>query len=300
MRKWIIFFILTLCFSLPSLGHAQTQVELKNVSVQLWPEYDQPSMLVITDFQVSEDTTLPVDMTFRIPLEANLIAVATYGADGSLLQGRSTAPVVDGEWQVFTMTVETGLARFEYYQPLTFAGTRRTFSYLWEGSYKVDAFEIRALEPRDAQNFKTDPAQDSITQQENLKYYQINPAPLAAGGQFTLHVEYDKSTTTLVAEPQGVQPAGAVDESTPGRVSLNNYLPYIIGALGVIFFAGGVFYLWQANRYEHAKPRRRSRLRAEHAEEEATGSYCAQCGTRARPSDRFCRTCGARLRTADE
>jgi hypothetical protein len=76
MRKLFIILMLGVLFVFVSFASAQSDVTLASVDVQLWPEYDQPSMLVIVDFLVDASTTLPVDLTFRIPKDANLIAVA--------------------------------------------------------------------------------------------------------------------------------------------------------------------------------------------------------------------------------
>ena len=72
MRKWFSILVLGIFLAFPSLAFAQTNITLESMNVQLWPEYDQPSMLVITDFTVAAGTTFPVDMSFRIPLDANL------------------------------------------------------------------------------------------------------------------------------------------------------------------------------------------------------------------------------------
>ena len=94
-----------------SLASAQSDITLPLVSVQLWPEYDQPSMLVITDFEIPAETALPVNLTFRIPKDANLIAVAIYTAEGELDDNVIfDNPKVNSEWQVFTMTMTTHAA----------------------------------------------------------------------------------------------------------------------------------------------------------------------------------------------
>ena len=269
------------------------------MTVQLWPEYDQPSMLVIVDFQVTAATALPVDLTFKFPKDANLIAVAALAGDGSFLNAVFDGPKDDGEWQSFTLTVsQSSVYRFEYYQPLTFNGNQRIFSYLWDGSYAVDAFNILVLEPIDATSFAMDPAYESISQENGSNYYDSGIVQLASGEQFILNLSYDKTTDTLIFPPQGIQPAAPVDESTPGRVSLNNSLPYIIGGLGVVLIIGGIMYYWQAGRKSFKSPRRRAHAATE--EESAEDTYCPQCGARAKAGDRFCRVCGARLRNNQE
>lgn len=300
MRKFSLILIVGIMLVFPSLVSAQSGVTIANMTVQLWPEYDQPSMLVIADFQVNAATALPADLTFRIPNEANLIAVAAQAGDGSFLNTVFDGPNDDGEWQSFTLTVsQRSVYRFEYYQPLTFNGNKRIFSYLWDGSYAVDAFNVRVLEPIAATAFAMDPTYESIAQQSGSNYYDSGIVQLASGKQFALNLSYDKTTDTLIAPPQqGIQPAAPVDESTPGRVSLNNSLPYIIGGLGVALIIGGIVYYWQAGRKSFKSSRRRAHAHAEN-EESSEDAYCPQCGARAKGGDRFCRVCGARLRNQE-
>lgn len=301
MRRLILISMLGAFFVFPFSASAQTDATLSNVTVQLWPEYDQPSMLVIVDFQVAAGTPLPVDLTFRFPLDANLIAIAVQSSAGDFLNAEFTGPAAGGEWQSFTMTVDqNAVYRYEYYQPLAFNGNQRIFSYLWDGAYVVNAFQSSVLEPLDVASFVIDPPHQNIQQVSGLKYYNSEPTRLAAGEQYSLTLQYEKTTTALINPPQqGLQPAAPVDENTPGRVSLNNFLPYIIGGLGAVMILGGLFYYWQAGRAPSKRTRRRKHPQAE-AADEADEAYCPQCGTRAKPGDRFCRTCGARLRHQQE
>jgi hypothetical protein len=284
-----------LVFTAPA--SAQSEVLLDNVGVQLWPEYDKPSMLVITDFQVSAGTQLPATLSFQIPLDANLIAVAAYTTDGNLYNTPFEGPKVEGEWQIFTMTVESAAGRFEYYQPISFNGEQRLFSYLWQSQYTVKEFNIRALEPRDTTSLKAEPALDSISQENENKFYSAEPASLQSGEPFALNLEYTKTTALLITEDQGVQPIEPINGNTPGRVSLGNYMPYIIGGAGLLLIFGGMYYFWRSSGTSHKKIRRRAHGGDEADESEA---YCPQCGARAKAGDRFCRTCGARIRRQEE
>lgn len=300
MRKLFLLLTLGVFFIFPVFASAQTNVTLASVDVQLWPEYDQPSMLVIVDYLVAPTTSLPVDLSFRIPRDANLIAVAVQSGDGGFLNSEFTGPADDGEWQTFTMPVTQNTHyRFEYYQPLSFNGQQRLFTYLWDAPYTATSFHVSVLEPLDVTSLTLEPAQFSIQQVNGLTYHDSGNFPLARGEQFALTLQYDKTTDTLVRPPQqGLQPVAPVDENTPGRVSLNNSLPYIIGGLGVVMIVGGVLYYSQSGRTSMRAPRRRKNA-SENADEDATGAYCPQCGARAKPADRFCRTCGARLRAPE-
>jgi hypothetical protein len=297
MRKWLSIFILGVLFVFPSLASAQADIRLATLNVQLWPEYDQPSMLVIYDFTVAPETKLPASLTFNIPTGANLIAVAS-DQNGSLVTVPYDGPVKESKGQSFTLSVTATTAyHFEYYQPLAINGEARSFDYLWDGAYAVNTFSLRVQEPLDTVSLDTKPVTVRSVSGDGLTYYGNMPLPLKSGEQFTLNLQYKKSSDKLVISSQGLQPSAPVDPNTPGRVSLTNYLPYILGGLGVLLIAGGLVYYWNSGRKQTNKPRRRQRVNANNNEdEEGSETYCPQCGTRAKPSDRFCRTCGARFR----
>lgn len=298
MRKLIWLILLGASLAVPISASAQNAVTLSFVTVQFWPEYDDPSMLVIVDFQPAADAPLPAALTFRIPAEANLIAVASDAGGGRFMDFPFNGPTADGEYQTFDLAIDQNMPyRFEYYQPLTFNNEERLFSFLWDNAYTVQSFQYIFLEPLDVTSVELDPKQDSIRTSNGLNYYEGSPVALAADDQFALRLKYAKTTQTLVTQAQSVQIAEPVDENTPGRISLTNSLPYIIGALGIILIAGGLMYYFQWGRASGSKPRRR-RSPAD-TENDATSVYCPQCGARAKPSDRFCRTCGTRLRRED-
>jgi len=295
MRKLTLLLLFGILLVFPVSASAQNDAALASVTVQFWPEYDQPSMLVIVDFQPAADLTLPATLTFRIPAEASLIAVASDASGGAFMDFPYEGPTTEGEVQTFNMLIDQNMPyRFEYYQPLTFNGDERLFSYLWDNGFAVESFQYLMLEPLDVTTVTLDPKHESVQNSNGLNYYQSAPVQLAAGEQFTLTLGYEKTTDTLVSQAQSVQIAEPINEDTPGRVSLANSLPYIIGGLGVIMIAGGLAYYFQWGRASKSKHRRRHSDTG--AENDSTSLYCPQCGTRAKLSDRFCRTCGARLK----
>ena len=300
MRKSVLFFILGILLVFPFSASAQESVTLSNVTVQLWPEYDDPSMLVIVDFTVAEGTPIPSTLTFQLPADADLIAVASDAGNGQFMNVPYDQPTVNGEYKIFSMTVSAVTPhRFEYYQPISFDGEKRIFSYLWDNNYAVENLQYLFLEPLDVIDLSLNPTFASQQVSNGLTYYDGAPVSLAAGEQYALTLNYTKTTGTLVSQAQTVQIAEPVNEDTPGRVSLANSLPYIIGGLGVIMILGGLAYYFQWGRRSAGSGKHRKRTHA-NTEGSAEGVYCPQCGARAKGSDRFCRTCGSRLRHEED
>ena len=293
MRKWISLNIFILFLLIPTAVNAQNQIELSSVSVQLWPEFDQPSMLVIYDFTLREDISLPADVSIRIPQESNLIAVA-FEQDGNLLNAPFEEPTITGDWKVVTVKVDQDTTyHIEYYAPLTKVELQRDYDFLWPGDYSVDDFNLTLRVPVDTTEITTEPQMTERKPTESgVNYLELERKNLAEGQQVFVKITYIKTSDRLATSGSTLE-AGTVDNNTPGRISLANYLIYILGGVGVFLILASGYYFWKSGQRQ-VRPRKRRRSTRELDESEEF--YCHQCGKRAQSGDRFCRTCGTRLR----
>jgi hypothetical protein len=253
-------------------------------------------MLLIYDFKLTEGASLPADVSIHMPKDANLIAVAYQTADGALVNAEYEGPTASGDGQVVTVKVQTQTNyHLEFYEPLSKSGTVRQFTYLWPGDYAVDDFSLSLRVPVDTTNITTDPMLQASQAADGTSYLLKDFGPLAAGQQVTLNVNYTKASDKLSVAQQNVQPSAPLDANTPGRVMLSNYLPYILGGLGLILIVGGLMYFWRSGRGGNTERRRHPAKE----DERKSDVYCHQCGTRAQVGDRFCRVCGTKLRLAE-
>jgi hypothetical protein len=295
MRRVFVLLLLAGLSIFPIPARAQSPIRLKSLQVQLWPEYDQPSMLVIYDFRLPESVKLPVSVSFSFPKEGHLVAVASLAADNSLLNTDYIGPTQTENAQTVTIQIQTPTTyHIEYYQPLSRTGEQRQFSYLWPGDYAVDDISFSIRVPPDTTSIVTDPDLKSTKVADGSTMLIKDFKSLAAGQQFPLQLTYTKTSETLSVPAETVQPSRPLDSSTPGRVLLSNYLPYALGALGVVIVGAAAIYFLQPQRRQATSRRRSHGGRTE--SKPGKDIYCHQCGARAQASDRFCRVCGTKLR----
>ena len=308
MSKWlpvcISILILTLAILPLAPAHAQDSISLSSLEVDLWPEYDRPSVLVIYRVVLSSSVTLPVDLTFRLPAasgEPSAVAVrqTTNGESGLF-----TIPYtrqVSGDWGLITLTATMPELQIEYYDPgLTKQETARQYEYRWPGDYAVDAFSIQVQQPSGAAGMQISPSSgNGVTGQDGLVYYNKQVGSLPAGQTFSLSLDYTKDSDSLTVSNLAVQPNVPVAEPE-AALSFRSILPWLLGGLGVALIVGGGIWYWQSGkaRQSDREPRHRHRPAEQRQEEysEGTNIYCHQCGKRAGPGDRFCRVCGTQLR----
>ena len=297
MRKWLVLILLLGLMIFPSKAGAQNNIKFKSLNVELWSEFDQPSMLVINEFVVSQDTQLPVTVTMRFPKAGNLVAVAIN--QGTLFNANFEGPEEQGNWQVIKINVQSyDPYRIEYYQPLTRDGKTRKFEYQWFGEYAVQDLGINLLIPSDSTDIITSPLlpNTSISTDEAYIIGAITKSGLTAGQSYKFNLEYARESDEIPNAGQStttVQPSEPIGPDTTGRVSIDR-MPYVIGGVGVVLIVIALFFYWRSTQSGVSTPRRRRRQTNEEAVDGQ--AYCHECGARAHEGDRFCRTCGSRLR----
>ena len=299
MRRWLtvlIFFgILIYPHPVQAAGNA---IKISSLQVELWPEFDKPSMLVINYITLSPDTTLPATLIFHLPATAEGPSALAVGQTLDTVSDHGIDYSVQPQGDSLNLTIKAkGPAiQLEYYDPIQKDGKTHKYLYQWMTDYNVDSFKLTVQQPIGAKNFQTIPAlTSSETRPDNLKYYSSNFGALTAGTPFSLSLSYEKASDTLSVSSLQVQPAQPIGADTPGSAmyTFRNDLPYILGGFGLLLIVGGVFYFWQSGGRKN-KSRQRQSLRTE--AEGNSEVYCHQCGTRAQKGDRFCRVCGTKLR----
>lgn len=144
--RLLVLLTLLLCFVIPVT--AQEPADLNTLRIALWPEFDDPRLLVIIDGQMNQ-----AGQTVRIPLpaQAEVNAVATMGDDGDFLNAEwETASGSDGTSIISFKPAQPNF-RVEYYMPLATNGGQRIGNFSVPAGYFTAADTvIEALLPPSA------------------------------------------------------------------------------------------------------------------------------------------------------
>ncbi len=295
MRKMILILALFIFLITPANGKAQGETHLSLLSVDIWPEYDQPAVLVIYRITLAPGTSLPANLAIRIPVGTQINAVAVKDSAGGLINS-PYENTLQGKWSVLKMTTNSLQVQVEFYEPLVKDGNTRHIKFEWAGDYPVDRLDANFLQPLGAEDISmnltptdTSPGQDGLTN------YHIQTVNLTAGQSFLLTIDYKRQTDDLSNSGQPVQAASTPGPDTPGRISMTGILPWVLAGIGILLIVSGVvaFFVWQRGSQGSSKSKKPARKLGEN---EDGFTYCHQCGKRAQPGDIFCRTCGTRLK----
>jgi hypothetical protein len=271
----------------------------QQMNVDLLPEFDRPSMLLIYHGLLPESAALPVDVQLPIPASyGEPTAVALQDAQGNLLNVEYESSF-DGDWRIVSFEAGVPAIWVEVYADLVMDGELRSFSLQWPPGPAVGSFGYEVQQPAGASGMRVSPGGAVTVGEDGMVYHSADAGPLSAGIPFMITVEYEKSDNALT-QPSLERPA----ETQGGTPDPMRWIPYLLGALGVGLVAAGVLFYLRSRRGKAEKaapPRKRNRQRKpradESVEEDASPVFCHICGTRSAVSDRFCRQCGTQLRT---
>jgi hypothetical protein len=283
-------------------ANAQEGPSIESLEVVLWPEYDQPAVLVVYRVTLAPDTPLPTHLPLPIPAAVSeLHAVASGAAWDDLFLANYTREE-DGDWALLTIDVDRPLVQVEYYTDLDVSGASREYTFTWPGGTAIGSMAYEVQTPFGASDMIVSPPGTARIASDGLTYLEGDLGQQEASSSVQISLSYSKPTPGLTIDVlQTTGPLGPAGSEGGLTAGLTRWLPWAAGALGLVLAAGGALWYWRMNRSpaeRRARPRQRPpRSREEPSREiDASAVFCHICGTQATVSDRFCRRCGTRLR----
>jgi hypothetical protein len=273
-----------------AIGFAQNPVSvIDSLDIEIWPDYDRASVLVLLTGTLPGDTEFPASVTLLLPEGAQLNAVARIDSkDGSMKDDIFSSADSPG-----TLTFITSDLRFrvEYYLPYTVDKSQRSFDYTWLAAISVNHLQLRVQRPTSASILNTEPAAANVVRDGAGFDYHILPARAVTAGQpLTVHVDYKMETAQLSATSLPRQNTGIQTLATPSTGSSINWALAAVVTGGLIIMGA---LIWQITLR-----RRASNLRkpvASRVAKESQEKFCGNCGAPIGKGDNFCSSCGSEL-----
>ncbi len=271
---------------------------------QVWPEFDQPSVLVITTGSLASGTTFPQQVRVPIPAAAQVHAVAYPEDNGNLLSLNWTVePGSAGQNVVFELNQNRFVV--EYYADILSPPPARSFELNLVAPYAAQQASLALRQPSRASNLQTTPllAPGGLDALGNPTY-TLDLGEQAAGQNTLLQVSYTKPDAQPSVTSSPSSPTGEAAAPTSGGESV--WLPWVVGVAAGLLVGAVIFYLLQ--RRSGSVVSRQSRRRAARKQggrsapavaggKAAAGApatkFCVQCGQKFEGVDKFCRNCGA-------
>ena len=265
---------------------------IDSLDIEIWPDYDKTSVLVLLTGTLPGDTRFPASVTLPLPEAAQLNAVARIDSkDGNMKDDIISSTDPPG-----TLTFTTPDLRFrvEYYLPYTANKNQRSFDYTWLAAISVNNFQLRVQRPTTASTLNTEPATANVLRSGDGFDYHIFPArALPAGQPFPLHVDYKMTTAQLSAPSLPSLNTSRQTSALPATPSTGSGINWALAAIGTGGLIIVVALIWQiASRRPAPKIHKPVDTGVE---KQSRAKFCRNCGEPIGEGDRFCSGCGSEL-----
>ncbi len=276
---------------------------IATLAVDIWPEHDDPRVLVIYRGTLAADATLPQTLTFAIPPSGQVNAAAYRTDDGQLLSTPHEYRQ-EADRLLVTFTIPARGFQFEYYVDGITGLPQRTFALDLAFPFAVENLKVSVEQPlRSSAFILTPPAGGTTAAAGGFTHHVYDLGRLPVGKVWRVRATYRKEDANpSVARAVQIPEPGASAQAAPGRPLWR----WIVGGAVVVLGLGGVALIgYRRRRWPFASgratPTRQHPARQHPARRETPRRdspdriYCSRCGARARPRDRFCSRCGQPL-----
>lgn len=296
-----------------------TDLTVARLRLSIWPEYDDPRVLIIWRGEMTPHQAFPTSITLPLPKGAEIIGAGMISEQNELLL--HPYQVLPGDAQD-SLQLNLPVPRFFlefYYNPVTASGAEKRFTYTAPTIYPIELLEVDIQQPLHASNFTLDPpSMERLTDNQGFTYHQFAYRDLRKGQTPTFTVSYTKTATTpsVPKQPPARQPPRQV--RSPSSTTLLS-LGILAGAS--LIFAGWAW-LWRGSQRRHMPspssaphstpiPSALVALLQEDAPAEETTvattpqpqtgvvNFCTHCGRKVLPDDRFCSGCGKPIKRVE-
>ena len=293
MKRRYLFLLFFLALILPGTAYTQDEITaIESLAIEVWPDYDRDSVLVLLTGVLPPDTKLPAPVTLPFPETAQLNAVARIDESDSQMKDDIFSVVGTGD---ITFVLPDLRFRLEYYFPYEVNNGQHTFDFTWLAKLTVNKLQLRVQQPAFASAFTVVPTTENVFKgQDGLTYYTLPVQSAPAGQSFSVRVAYTMMTDKLSVESLAPPKTPVQKPKSQSTLKTDKGINWPIAAVVVAGIILAMVFVWMAaTRRERLKqqiPRQKK------GKTKSPSRFCSNCGKPTGKDDRFCSKCGSALK----
>jgi hypothetical protein len=265
----------------------------KNVQLWLYPEYDDPRLLVMLEGKIV-GVEPPTKVRFLVPYDAEMYSAGSMDAQGQYSGGPPArqASTIAG-WDEISYELKTETFRVEYYAPHIIENPNKSIEYEFRSLFPISGLSVVVQQPLQSSNFTVQPTGKlTVDQFNNIRFnaYQYQFDSIMADTPLNFQISYSKTDMRTSIE---IQAAGSVPENNDSLPSSTVMLILVIVPLVVL--VTGIFLVLIFR--QKSSPRRRNKVRTSPApkaskQKRHPNRVCEECGASIPRTFRYCPHCG--------
>ncbi len=192
------FILPVLCAALawPAQGLADEDLSIGRMRVLIWPEHDDPGVLVVYDGRFTDDSRFPTKTTFFIPKGAVINDVCSLSPGGQhFCQLYEVTAGEDMDKAIVSLPFSNFYLGF-HTMPLDTGAERRDFEYTIKANHPIETLEVNVEQPLRSTEFTIFPAGGELSDEDGFNRFEYALTGIVKGDEKVFRIGYGKSDGT--------------------------------------------------------------------------------------------------------
>ncbi|MGD8821464.1 MAG: zinc ribbon domain-containing protein [Anaerolineales bacterium] len=186
---YLALFVILLGLAVPSM--AQQSAPLSELVVRLWPEFDNPDVLVILQGTLDPSVSFPAVVSLPLPPDVDepyVVASAENNGPLNEVQAYDVEPGQDANWVTFETTQPN--IWIEYYHGFDNEAALREYTFTWPGGVEIAQFGFEILQPPGIEEIQVTPAAEGQLGEDGQVHYQAEVGQVSPSDVFNIQFSY--------------------------------------------------------------------------------------------------------------
>lgn len=289
-KRFLFVAVLTiLSIGIPQTAHAQQSLRIGSLGISVYPEYDQPGVLVQYQGAIvgTANKSNPREIAFLVPQGAGVGAACAIQASGDHTSEKwNETDAGNGHTRVTYSINEPNFHLEYYYNPLSGTPDKK-MEFIYQAALPTDEIHVEIQHPLKATNFVLTPdTKDSHNDDDGFTYHTYTFNQIAEGQKVSTSVAYTKTDPkpSISGQPKTTTAAPNASNDNgvnPNVIILSSALVIALGMIG--------YFVWERRS---GKPRHARTPASRPLPESLRGEFCTECGSALDAEDKFCGKCG--------
>lgn len=198
LRFSIVGMLLTLAFSVFPIadGFAKGGLSIGRMRVSIWPEYDDPSVLVIYDGRFSDDSQFPTKTSFFIPKGAVISDVCSLSPEGQHYCQLYEIAKGDGQRDKVIMSLPFPNFYLSFHtKVLDLTSEMRGIEFSILPNHTIEKMEVDIQQPLRSSTFTIAPGEGQHSEEKGFNHFKYELENIDKGEEQLFKISYLKSDT---------------------------------------------------------------------------------------------------------
>ena len=224
-------------------------LSIGRMRVMIWPEYDDPSVLVVYDGRFTDDSKFPTTTDFFIPKDAIITDICSLSPGGQhfcQLYDVSKGDEYD--------TVHLSLPFSNFYvsfhlAPIDLETAKRKIEYVIKTNHPIDSMEVDIQQPLRSTDFAISPASGEASMEKDFNHFTYSLEDIAKGEDRIFKIGYVKQTKEPSVDVKYASMNGRRVWGSPYQTQRNvRTVIYAVFGAGLLMVLAAIFWIARTRR----------------------------------------------------